>query len=339
MLRTFCAFLVITPMLASAAEGPMAQGVRPLVIGHRGASAYVPEHTLEAYERAIDLGADYIETDLVSTRDGYLIARHENELSDSTDAPQRYPTRKAKKMIEGREVEGWFSEDFTLEEISTIRAKERLPFRSQANNSLYHIPTIAEILTLRAAKSRETGRAIGIYIETKHPAYFRSIARPMEPALMSILRAWAMDREGAPVFLESFDPDSAKRMAMETVGPVIQLLALPEHASDANLKMIATYAKGIGPEKSMIVPVSKEGQAGAPTDLITRAHKLGLVVHPYTFRPEAQFQAASYGGDPAKEYCLFQSLGVDGLFTDAPDLALKAFRESCPISAPSPAKK
>ena len=338
MLRTVFAFLILAPLAASAAEGPIAQGVRPLIIGHRGASAYVPEHTLEAYERAIELGADYIETDLVVTRDGYLIARHENELSDSTDVAQRYPTRKNKKMIEGREVEGWFSEDFTLEEISTIRAKERLPFRSQANNSQYHIPTIAEILTLRAAKSRETGRAIGIYIETKHPGYFRSISRPMEPALMSILRAWAMDRPGAPIFLQSFDPDSAKRMAMDTEGPVIQLLGAPDQASDANLKMIAAYAQGIGPEKSMIVPVTKEGQTQAPTDLVARAHKLGLVVHPYTFRPEKQFQAASYGGDAAKEYCLFQSLGVDGLFTDAPDLALKAYRESCPITAPSPAK-
>jgi glycerophosphoryl diester phosphodiesterase len=338
VLRTFLAFLVITPTFALAAEGPVAQGVRPLVIAHRGASAYLPEHTLEAYARAIDQGADYIETDLVVTRDGYLVARHENELSDSTDIAQRFPDRKTKKMIEGREVEGWFSEDFTLEELSGVGAKERLPFRSQENNHLYHIPTIAEILTLRSSKSRETGRAIGIYIETKHPAHFRSIARPMEPALMSILRAWAMDRPGAPIFLESFDPDSVKRMATETQGPVIQLLALPEHASDANLKMIATYAKGIGPEKAMIVPVSKEGRTGAPTDLVTRAHKLGLVVHPYTFRPEKQFQAASYGNDPAKEYCLFQSLGVDGVFTDAPDLALKAFRESCPITAPSPAK-
>ena len=202
-----------------------AEPARPLVIAHRGASGYLPEHTLESYARAIDQGADYIEADLVVTKDGYLVARHENELSDTTDIALRFPNRKTTKTIDGRMVEGWFSEHFNLDELSTVRAKERLAFRDQSNNSHFHIPTIAEILTLRAAKQRETGRTIGVYIETKHPSYFRAMGLPMEEPLLSILTAWALDRPGSPVFLESFEADSVRRMGEGTAVPVIYLLA------------------------------------------------------------------------------------------------------------------
>ncbi len=211
-----------------------------------------------------------------------------------------------------------------------MRAVERLPFRGQGTNGRYQIPTLADILVLRSAKSRELGRMIGVYIEVKHSRYFKSIGRPLEPPLISILRAWALDRAGSPVFLQAFEPETVKKFGEETAVPNILLLEADADTSDAALKAIAAYAKGIGPAKTMIVPVDAKGQAGKPTNLVARAHKAGLVVHPYTFRPESQFLPVNYAGDPAKEYCQFAALGVDGLFTDTPDLALKAFRETCP---------
>jgi len=319
---------------AGQVQGVAAPGTlpRPLVMGHRGASGYVPDHTIVAYERAIEQGADYIETDLVRTRDGYLIARHENELSATTNIADMYPDRKTKKNVDGKTVEGWFSEDFTLDELGIVRSRQPMPFRDQTQNDKYPIPTIAEVLVLRASKSRELGRTIGVYIEAKHPAYFRAQGRPIEEGLVSILRAWALDRPGSPVFLQAFDPAAVKRFSSSTSVPAIQLLSESADVSDAALANIATYAKGIGPAKTMIVPVDKQGQAGKPTDLVVRAHKAGLLVHPYTFRPEKPFLPVTYGGDPAKEYCQFKQLGVDGVFTDTPDLALKAFTESCPMS-------
>jgi glycerophosphoryl diester phosphodiesterase len=322
---------------AFAADAAAPAPTRPLVIAHRGASGYMPEHTVQAYSLAIDQGADYIEADLVATKDGYLVARHENNLTDTTDVAKRYPDRKTKKVIEGKTVEGWFTEDFTLDELAIVHATERLPFRSHGYNGRYQIPTLADILVLRSAKSRELGRMIGVYLEVKHPGYFRSIGKPLEEPLISILRAWALDRPGSPVFLQAFEADSVKRMAAETSVPTIFLLskAGPE-TTDEGLKAISLYAKGIGPAKTMILPMDAQGQVGKPTDLVARAHKAGLLVHPYTFRPEVQFLPVNYGGDAAKEYCQFAALGIDGLFTDTPDLALKAFRESCPISEKSP---
>ena len=331
----FCLGGVSAAAVFAADTPPPATSPRPLVIGHRGASGYLPEHTVEAYRLAIDQGADYIKADLVSTEDGYLVARHENNIADTTDVARRFPDRKTKKIIDGKTIEGWFTEDFTLDELSTIRAVERLPFRNQANNGKYNIPTLADILVLRANKSRELGRMIGVYIETKHPAYFRSIGHPLEEPLVSILKAWALDRPGSPVFLESFEADSVKRMAGDTSVPATFLLEeAGPNTTNAGLAAIAAYAKGIGPAKSMIVPVDGQGMAGPPTDLVARAHRAGLFVHAFTFRPEPQFLPASYAGADAKEYCQFAGLGVDGLFTDTPDLALKALGESCPMSGP-----
>jgi glycerophosphoryl diester phosphodiesterase len=310
-----------------------AEKLRPLVIAHRGASGYLPEHTLEAYALAIDQGADFIEPDFVSSKDGYLFARHENELSGTTDVAEKYPALKTKKTIDGRVVEGWFSEDLTFNEIKRLRAKERVPFRNQSRNGAYEIPSLAEVLNLRSRMARETGRIIGIYAELKHPAYFASIGINMEEALVSVLTAWALDRPGAPVFLQCFEAATVKKLAQMTAVPTILLLDSDgPDTTDAGLAAVAAYAYGIGPAKTMIVPVDKQGNTGKPTDLVERAHRAGLKVHAYTFRPEPQFLPKTYGGDWAKEYCRFAALGVDGLFTDTPDLALKAFRDSCPMS-------
>ena len=307
---------------------------RPLVIAHRGASGYLPEHTLEGYTLAIEQGADFIEPDLVSTKDGVLIVRHENDLTETTDVAAKFPNRKTTKAIEGQAVEGWFSEDFTLAEIKTLRAKERLPFRKHDNDGKYLVPTFAEVLDLRARQSKEKGREIGVYPETKHAGYFVGLNLALEEPLVAALKGAGLDRADAPVFVQSFEPASLQKLAGIVKVPRILLLEGAGAATtDAGLAAVATYAQGIGPGKNMIVPMDAKGQPGAPTDLVARAHRAGLKVHPYTFRPEPQFLPVGYGGDPVREYCAFAALGIDGLFTDTPDLALKAFRESCPMRA------
>ena len=311
---------------------PVFAAERPLVIGHRGASGYFPEHTLGSYMRAIEQGADYIEPDLVITKDGVLIVRHEPVLNETTDVADKFPARKTTKTIDGYKVDGWFAEDFTLAEIKTLRAKERLPFRNHGNDGKFAIATFDDVLALRAAKSKETGREIGVYPETKHPAYFISVGLPLEERLIAALKKAGLNRKGAPVFLQSFEAESLKKL--KTLSPLPRILLLDRAVpDDAALADMATYATGIGPAKTMIVPVDKDGKASAPNDLVMRAHKAGLIVHPYTFRPEQPFLPVTYEGKPDTEYCQFAGLGIDGLFTDTPDLALKAFRESCPMSA------
>jgi glycerophosphoryl diester phosphodiesterase len=331
-MRAAYVLLLLASFSAAAAAAESAKP-RPLVIGHRGASGYLPEHTLEAYALAIEQGADFIEPDLVSTKDGVLIARHENDLTGTTDVAAKFPDRKTKKTIDGQVVEGWFSEDMTLAEIKTLRAKERLPFRSHDNDGKFLVPTLAEILDLRARESKARGREIGIYPETKHPTYFSGINLALEEPLAAALKAAGLDRADAPAFLQSFEAGSLKKLATLVKTPRILLLEGPgETTTDAGLADVARFAQGIGPGKQMIIPVDAKGQIGAPTDLVARAHRAGLKVHPYTFRPEAQFLPVTYGGDSTQEYCRFAALGVDGVFTDTPDLALKAFRESCPMA-------
>ncbi len=322
--------LLLAPTLAIA--GAQTETPRPLVVAHRGASGYLPEHTLEAYTLAVEQGADFIEPDFVASKDGYLFARHENELSATTNVATTFPDRKRKKVIDGREVEGWFSEDLTHDEMKLLRAKERLPFRNQKANQLYQIPTLAEVLGLRASLSREHGRPIGVYPELKYPAYFRSIGLPMEERLVSILEAWALERPGSPVLVQSLDAATVKKLAeMLPAIAAIQLLSADSDVGTPRLVAIASYARGIGIPNTLVIPLGEDGRTTSPTDIVARAHRAGLKVHTYTFRPEAQFLAPDYNGDAAKEYCRFAGLGIDGLFTDTPDLALKAFRESCPM--------
>ena len=337
---------VATGMVGSAALS--AEPSKPLVIAHRGASGYLPEHTLEAYARAIEMGADFIEPDLVSTKDGVLIARHENELSDTTDVADKFPAKKTKKTIDGREVEGWFSEDFTLAEIKTLRAKQRLAFRNQSDNGKFQIPTFAQILALVASEGKKRGRAVGVYPETKHPTYFANIGYPFEERLVKALADAGLNRADAPVFIQSFEISNLKALKKITPVSLIQLfgeaqerpydqealgktLTYGEMATDAGLREMATYAKGVGPFKAFIIPANEMREALPPSDFITRAHAAGLTVHPYTFRNEPQFLAKTYNADPIAEYCAFFALGVDGLFSDFPDTALKARDKSCPM--------
>ena len=314
----------------------------PIIIAHRGASGYRPEHTLASYELAIQMGADFIEPDLVSTKDHVLIARHENEISETTDVAARpeFANRRATKIIDGQKVTGWFTEDFTLAEIKTLRAKERLPFRDQKYDGQFEVPTFAEMIALAKGKSAETGRTIGIYPETKHPTYFRSIGLSLEEPLLALLQENEYRGRTAPVFIQSFEVGNLKMLRKLTDLPLIQLMETAgrpwdftvagdprtyyDLATPAGLKEIATYADGIGPDKRMIVPVGPDGRLLSPTSLIKDARAAGLLVHPWTFRSDGSFLAPEYKGDPGKEYDQFFSLGVNGLFSDFSDTAVQA---------------
>jgi glycerophosphoryl diester phosphodiesterase len=298
----------------------------PVIIGHRGASGHRPEHTLESYRLAVEMGADFIEPDLVSTKDGVLIARHENEIGATTDAAERFPDRRRTKTIDGQSITGWFSEDFTLAEIKTLRARERLPFRSHQYDGRFEIVTFDEVIELAQKLRSASGGAVGIYPETKHPTYFRSIGLPLEEKLLASLAKHGWNNRQAPVFIQSFEDGNLRELRKKTTVRLIQLLSPAVRFDEDGLKAIATYADGIGPEKRMLIPVALDGSLKPPTDLVERAHRLGLLVHVWTVRPEPQFLPAGYQGDVRAEFLQLRTLGVDGVFTDFPDLAVAAYR-------------
>ncbi|HSK25591.1 MAG TPA: glycerophosphodiester phosphodiesterase [Jiangellales bacterium] len=356
--------LTLTALVAPASAGPPRPPappagpnatIEPLVIGHRGASGYRPEHTLEAYRLAIAMGADYIEPDLVPTKDGVLVARHENEIGGTTDVATRpeFADRRTTKVVDGTSFTGWFTEDFTLAELKTLRAKERIPdIRPQntAYDGLYEVPTLQEVIDLARAESKRIGRTIGIYPETKHPTYFDSIGLSLEEELVRILTRNGLNRPNAKVFVQSFETTNLRELAgpLKLRTPIVQLIAgsgapydlvaagdprtYADLITPAGLAEIATYADGIGPDKNRIVPRSSTGALLAPTTLVDDAHAAGLVVHPYTFRSENTFLPLDFriGSDPTAygnaqaEYLLFYGLGVDGVFSDNPDAAVAA---------------
>jgi glycerophosphoryl diester phosphodiesterase len=313
----------------------------PILIAHRGASGDRPEHTIEAYRLAIEQGADFIEPDLVLTKDGILVARHENEISGTTDVANRpeFAGRKTKKVIDGETFEGWFTEDFTLAELRRLRARERLP-QLRPDNTAYDgkflIPTFDEIIALAKTKSAETGRTIGIYPETKHPSYFASIGLPHEAALLAALERAGWTGADAPVFIQSFEVGNLKALSTKTRVRLIQLVAVEKGPADQpdqlyarmitpeGLAEIARYAQGIGPQKDLVIPRSLVGALKEPTALVRDAHAAGLKVHPWTFRAENYFLPlnARSGinprarGDLAAEIRAFIAAGVDGLFSD-----------------------
>jgi glycerophosphoryl diester phosphodiesterase len=312
-------------LLASALV--TAAGPEILIIGHRGASGHRPEHTIESYTLAIAMGADYIEPDLVSTKDGALVARHENEIGGTTDVADKFPGRKTTKTIDGQSITGWFTEDFTLAEIKTLRAKERLSFRSHERDGLYPVPTFDEVIALADAKSQETGRTIGVYPETKHPTYFRSIGLPLEPALLETLGRHGKRDASAAVFIQSFEPANLQLLRPLTTLRLVLLLEATADVSPARLSEIRKFADGIGPNTRLVVPANPDGTLREPTTLVADAHKAGLLVHVWTLRSESAFLSPTYGGDPIKEYRQFAALGVDGIFGDFPDVAFAALRK------------
>jgi glycerophosphoryl diester phosphodiesterase len=320
----------------------MSFGEPPIIIGHRGACGYCPEHTLVSYGLAIEMGADYIEPDIVSTKDGVLIARHENDISETTDVGERseFANRRTTKIIDGQAVTSWFTEDFTLAEIKTLRAKERLPFRNHSFDGQLEIPTLQEVIDLAKKKSAETAKVIGIYPETKHPTYFDSIHLSLEEPLVALLHANGYTSSDDPIFIQSFEVENLKQLKEMTNLPLVQLLAQTEKqpydfivkgdsrtygdlTSPQELAHIAGYAEAIGPDKRLIVPAILETRLEPATSLINEAHAVGLRVHSWTFRDEKQYLAPEYNGNSEAEYEQFFQLGIDGVFSDFPDTAVK----------------
>lgn len=325
-----------------------------MVIAHRGASAFRPEHTLEAYALAIAQGADAIEPDLVMSRDGVLVARHENELSDTTDVASRpeFAARRQVKRIDGREMEGWFSEDFTLAELKSLRTRERLPrLRSTAWDGQFHIATLAEIIALAARESERLGRPIALVPEIKHPTYFQSIGLAMEQPLLDALAAHPYTRQ-APVLIQSFETTNLRelRKAIPRGGNLrlLQLIGGPAdvpfdltHAGTpqtyaellrGDFQDIASYADGIGPPYRML-QLQRDGERWR-SGLLDAAHATRLQVIPYTFRPENRFMEEAYRNDThpdarnpggsIAEIRAYLSAGIDGFFTDDPALGRQA---------------
>lgn len=364
--------------LPAAAQAPAQTpaGSKPLIVAHRGASGYLPEHTLEGYKLAIEQGADFIEPDLVATKDGVLVARHEPMLSGTTDVSTRpeFASRKTMRKIDGVDTNDWFAGDFTLAEIKTLRAKQAFADRDQSHNGKYLIPTLQEVIDLAKAESARTGRTIGIYPETKHPIFHAAIGLPLEDRLLDQLKAAGWTEKSSPVIIQSFETANLKYLRGKTQLRLVQLVDADDVDKDGGivlaapfdkpydfavtgdkrtfkdlvtaegLKEIKTYADGVGPWKPYILagkqtlgddgkPKDLNGDGKideqdrvliAPTNVVKDAHAAGLFVHTWTFRSEPKRLASNFKNDPAAEYKAFFDLGIDGLFSDFPDAAVKA---------------
>ena len=359
---------------------PTLDGSKPLVIGHRGASGYLPEHTLESYRRAVELGADFIEPDLVATKDGVLVARHEPNITSTTDVSTRaeFASRKTKKVVDGVEEEGWFASDFTLAEIKTLRAVQPMAERDQSFNGRFQIPTLEEVLDLAKTEGAKAGRTVGVYPETKHPTYHVNLGLQLEDRLLAILAKYGYTTKASPVIVQSFEVSNLKYLRTKTQVRLVQLVDADDVNPDGTMSLVApydkpydfavagdrrtfaslltpdglkevkTYADGIGPWKPYLIPskqvdANRDGKADdlngdgriddrdrvmmPATDVVKNAHAAGLMVHAYTFRSEARRLASDFKGDPKAEYKLFYELGVDGVFSDFPDVA-KAARDN-----------
>ena len=366
VLATAIATAIATMLSACGGDSPDLQnpGVSwpstTAVTGHRGASALRPEHTLAAYAQAINDGADLIEPDLVATKDGVLVARHENDITGTTNvaAATQFAGRKATKMIDGIPVTGWFTEDFTLAELKTLRAKERIPANRPANAAFdgqFEVPTLQEVIDLVKKESQARNKVIGIYPETKHPTYFKSIGLPLEKRLVDQLVASGYRGKGAAVFIQSFEVANLKELRSMTDMRIAQLIDNPKNAPAANgaprnapydfvaagsprtyadlvtpagLKEIAIYADVVSPYKEVIIARTPANELGAPTSFVADAKAAGLKVHTWTLRPENPFlpvsmrkpdvASVSQRGDSVAEINAYLKAGIDGFFTDDP---------------------
>ncbi|MGW3113124.1 glycerophosphodiester phosphodiesterase [Streptomyces sp. NPDC001091] len=327
----------------------------PTIIGHRGASGYRPEHTFGSYDLALELGADIVEAgDLVPTKDGHLVCRHEPEIGGTTDVASHpeFADRKATKVLDGVSVTGWFTEDFTLAELKTLRAVERIP-ANRPHNTLYNgrweIPTFEEVLKWQDARTRERGRQVWIYPELKHPTYFRRLGLGLEERVAKVLRKYGKEGRNAPVILQSFEPTSIQRLNRIVDNPLVVLLdaatsrpydfvatgdprTVADLVTPQGLREIAGYAQGIGPTLDLVIPKKSDGTLGTPTRLVADAHKVGLILHPYTMRNENPFLPAEFRkgsapdgyGDVFGAYRTYFATGIDGVFTDNADTGVLA---------------
>lgn len=350
--------------MACAAAFPAKAGLkrpaRPLVIGHRGASALRPEHTLAAYAKAIEDGADFIEPDLVATKDGILVARHENNIAETTDvdAWPRFASRQTTKTIDGQKVTGWFTEDFTLAELKQLRARERLRDvrpESRSYDGAFQIVTFEEIVDFTAAEAAARGRQIGLIPEIKHSTYFAGIGLPLEPRLLAMFGVGYLRR--APLVVQSFEVGNLKALRPKVAGlanvQLMQLVEAPQNApydfvaagltrtyadmlTPAGLDEIATYADWLAPPVRAYIPLDSEGRLAASTGLAAAVQRAGLLAGTWTFRPENRFLAADFRNGAGKdarnpagsvaEMRRYLAEGLDGLFTDDPKLGIEAVR-------------
>ncbi|MFE0363981.1 MULTISPECIES: glycerophosphodiester phosphodiesterase [Streptomyces] len=346
--------------------GPHGGGLKglpvPTIIGHRGASGYRPEHTFGSYELALDLGADIVEAgDLVPTKDGHLVCRHEPEIGGTTDVANHpeFAGRRTTKTLDGVSTTGWFTEDFTLAELKTLRAVERIP-ANRPHNTLYdgrfEIPTFEEVLKWQDEQTRRRGKQVWIYPELKHPTYFRKLGLGIEERLARVLRRHGKHRRTSPVLLQSFEPTSIRRMSGLVDNTLAVLLSdagsrpwdfvatgdprtVADLITPEGLKEIAGYAQGIGPTLDLIIPKDSAGRLTRPTTLVADAHRAGLILHPYTMRNENPFLPAEFRrgtdpdgyGDAFGAFAAYFATGIDGVFTDNADtgvLAREDFRKN-----------
>ncbi|MFI6062793.1 glycerophosphodiester phosphodiesterase [Streptomyces sp. NPDC051286] len=351
------------PGTADAAERPGGHGGGhgsrldlpvPTVIGHRGTSGYRPEHTLGSYQLALDMGAHIIEQDLVPTKDGHLVCRHENDITATTDvsAHPEFAGRRTTKKVDGVSLTGWFTEDFTLAELKTLRAKERIPGNRQKNtlyDGRWEVPTFEEVLQWADREGRRRGKQIWLYVETKHPTYFRGLGLGLEEPLAKLLRRYNRHRTQSPLILQSFEPSSIQRLSKLVASPRVVLLSgagsrpwdfvatgdprtVDDLVTPAGLKWIASFAQGIGPTLDLIIPKDASGRLTTPTSLVQDAHEEGLILHPYTMRNENSFLPADFRrgtdpnayGDAFGAFRTYFATGINGIFSDNPDTALLA---------------
>jgi glycerophosphoryl diester phosphodiesterase len=335
-----------------------------MLIAHRGASGYRPEHTLAAYELAIAQGADYLEPDVVATRDGHLVARHENEIGGTTDVSvhPEFAGRRTTKVVDGRRVTGWFTEDFTLAELRTLRATERLPLLRGANtgfDGLYQVPTLDEVVDLARRSRTADGRRVGVYPETKHPTYFADLGLALEDRLVDVLEAHGYAGADDPVVIQSFETANLQRLARLTDLPLVQLIdcegapfdlqscgdprTYADLVTPEGLERIGRYAGAVGLCKDVMIPRDSQDRLGEPTDVIRDAHRAGLSVTGWTFRLENQYLPADYRlgdhlaapGDLRREIETYLAAGMDAFFTDNPDVGDLARRRHAAVS-PAP---
>ncbi|AWW40527.1 MULTISPECIES: glycerophosphodiester phosphodiesterase [Streptomyces] len=327
----------------------------PTIVGHRGASGYRPEHTLGSYQLALDMGADIVEAgDLVPTKDGHLVCRHEPEIGGTTDVADHpeFAGRRTTKLLDGVSTTGWFTEDFTLAELKTLRATERIP-ANRPHNTLYdgrwEIPTFEEVLRWQEEQTRKRGKQVWIYPELKHPTYFRKLGLGLEERVAKVLRKYGRNKWNSPVILQSFEPTSIQRLNKLVDNPLVVLLSgastrpwdfvetgdprtVADLVKPAGLREIASYAQGIGPTLDLVIPKDAAGNLTRPTTLVADAHKVGLILHPYTLRNENPFLPANFRkgtdadayGDVFGAYKAYFATGIDGVFTDQPDTGLLA---------------
>ena len=327
-----------------------------LVIAHRGASGYRPEHTLAAYELGVGLGADYIEPDLVMTADGVLVDRHEPEIGGTTDVADRpeFADRRTTKRVDGSLVTGWFVDDFTLAELKTLRAKERLPDLRQESRTYdgrFEVPTIEEVLQQREGLSRSTGRSIGIIPEIKHSTYLHEQGLDPEAEVMRLVRKHHLNHRRAPLWIQSFELTALKDLRTEhrlrartilltsaTGGPYDlheDGTTYAELTTRESMRELSRWIDGLGPAKEQVVERNDDGTLGEPTSFVDDAHDAGLEVMPHAFRAENEFLPTDYrnGSDPADfgravdEALVFLRAGVDGVFCDQPDVCVEARKD------------